>query len=885
MSQPSIARLKQRIRLAVAVLLLSVMALSIWKGVTEYRQIIADAERTTAGFAKALSEHAESALAESDRVLKDIIHDISRRGPVGSIGERDLFELITRQSVGSPQIGMVFLVDRSGRLYLNSTGLTSKDVDVADREYFNQYLFHPETDLYLSNPLVSRLAGRWRFNLVRPIRDSKGRIENLAAVAFNTDYFRGFFTKESLGSKGRILLIRTDGIPLVNEPQTAEGYQTDFSSSPLFREFLPQKPSGTFLMKHVLVHPEPRIVSYHKLPRFPVVAVVSLSRDELLQAWYPRIIPYIAIITVLCLSALLLVRILFKHLDSLYDAQQFLAEQKQKLAIRLKILEKIATGTDLIELLNNIVEMVEKENKGAICSVLMVDDSGDRLKHCVAPNLPEVYNQSVDGLRIGPGMGSCGTAAHTRQRVVVEDISTHPFWKGFKPAFEAGLCACWSEPIFSPNHELMGTFAIYYKEPRSPQPVEIELIESAAHLAGIAIGSYSEEKLRRKLEEQLLHIQKIEAIGQLAGGMAHDFNNLLTPILVYAGMLNHVLANDANKNKVEGILTAANKAKELTQKLLSFGRKQKLNIRNHDLNEIVHSIQDIIQRTIRENITIQTNLSKEAAQISADRGQIEQILLNLAINSQDAIDGPGTISIETGHVLLDNEFTRIHPGMHPGAYILLAFRDTGCGMTTDVQRHIFEPFFTTKPVGHGTGLGLATTYGIIKQHNGYIAVTSEIGTGSTFSIYLPTDSQVVQSADQELDKPAAASDWNAVEGKTVLVVEDNEMVRNMTQELLENSGYQVILAESPSIALQLAADNNHRIDLLVSDVIMPEMNGYDMYNRLTELRPGLPVLFISGYMRDIILKNDSSEEEFDFLQKPFTAEQLIERVNRLSGSD
>ncbi len=883
MLELGVARFKQRIRLAVALLLLSVVALSVWKGVTEYRHIISDAERTTAGFAKALSEHAESALAESDRVLRDIIHDMSQRGAVETIDKRELFDLITRQSKGSPQIGMVFLVNHSGRLYLNTNGFPSKEVDVADREYFKKYISHPETELYLSNPLVSRLVNRWRFNLIRPIRNSKGEIENLVAVAFNTDYFRGFFTKETLGEQGRILLLRTDGTPLVNEPQSDKGYETDFSSSPLFKDFLPQQTAGTFNLNHGLIHPEPRIVSYHRLSRFPVVAVVSLSRDEILKSWYPKIIPYLLMIAALCLAALILVRTLFKHLDRLHEARETVADHKLKLETRLDILEKIATGAELKNLLERIVKMVEQESKGSTCSVLLVDDSGQSLKHCVAPNLPDAYNNAVDGLRIGPGMGSCGSASHTKQRVVVEDISTHPYWKGFKPAQEAGLRACWSEPIFSPNHELMGTFAIYYGEPRSPQPAEIELIESAAHLAGIAIGRFKEEELRQRLEEQLLHIQKIEAIGQLAGGVAHDFNNLLTPILVYSELLNKAVEKDADKLKVAGILSAANKAKELTQKLLSFGRKQMLKIGSYNLNEIITSFQDIMSRTIRGDITIRTNLATEATQISADRGQIEQILLNLAINAQDAIEGPGDILIETGHMLLDNEFARLNPGMHPGAYILLSFRDSGCGMTDDVRRHIFEPFFTTKPVGHGTGLGLATVYGIVKQHNGYITVTSEVGVGTVFSIYLPEDLHAIRPPRHVAVMPVAPSGQKAEDGATVLVVEDNDMVREMTGELLQSFGYRVISAENPSKALELSADSSHRIDLIVSDVVMPGMNGQELYEQLSEQRPGLPVLFISGYTSDVVLSRGNHGNEINFLQKPFTTEQFIRQITKILG--
>ena len=674
------------------------------------------------------------------------------------------------------------------------------------------------------------------------------------------------------------MLIRSDGIPLVNEPVTENSYDADFSDSELFRKHLPASPSGTFHLDQSSRNSASSIVSYQKLSRFPVVAVVTFNRDDILMPWYRKIIPLLVMIMALGLAAVLLARLLFRHLDHLHASRVMVADQKMKLETRLNILEEIATADDLDEVLQHIVSMVEQECPGAICSVLLVDEGGHNLRHRLAPGLPDAYNKAVDGLRIAPGMGSCGTAAYTGQRVVVEDIESHPYWKGFKAAAEAGLRACWSEPIFSPGGDLLGTFAIYYREVRSPQPEEIELIESAAHLAGIAIGRVHDEKLRSDLELQLLHVQKIEAVGQLAGGVAHDFNNLLTPIIVYADMLNHRLAHDTqNRTKAEGILAAAHKAKDLTQKLLSFGRKQMLSIETHDLNRIVESFQDIMRRTIRENIAVSTRLAQGRALIAADRGQIEQILLNLAVNAQDAIEGAGQIIIETGHVLLDSDFVRLHPGIRPGSYIMMAFHDNGCGMPDTVLSHIFEPFFTTKQVGHGTGLGLATVYGIVKQHNGYITVSSKVGEGSTFLVYLPEERVNLTEQPPPVFTSAEIPTPQGSLETVVLLVEDNEMVRHMGRDLLESYGYRVLAAALPSQALEIASGTG-RIDLLVSDVVMPEMNGQELYERLVALQPDLPALFISGHTRDIVVRHGTSHEGPDFLQKPFTSEQFIRQV-------
>lgn len=546
---------------------------------------------------------------------------------------------------------------------------------------------------------------------------------------------------------------------------------------------------------------------------------------------------------------------------------------------RLNILEKVATDLKLEEQLECLVHFVEQECPGALCSVLLANESGTHLVHCVAPSLPDFFNQAVNGLKIGQGMGPYDTAAFLHKRVVVEDIDGHPFWKEFKAAQEAELRACWSEPILSPKGKLLGTFATYHRTPCSPNREEIVIIESTAHLASIAIGRARADEKRHNLEEQLRHMQKIDAIGQLTGGIAHDFNNMITPIFVYAEMIKRTLADDdPNLKKIECLISSAHKAKELTQKLLSFSRKQKLEKDVLDLNEVVASLQELLRRTIRDNVAIETRLTAEAAHVFADRGQLEQVLVNLAVNAQDAIAANGRISLQTGHVMLDDEYVKMHPGMKSGTHISLAFSDNGCGMSDEVLSHLFEPFYTTKNVGHGTGLGLATAYGIIKQHDGYIQVKSRVGEGTTFTIYLPEyrgDSKPVSA--QHTEAPQISRSMN---DKTILIVDDNTMLLEMAVELLESDGYNVLCADSPIKARTIARSHGASLDLLVTDVVMPESSGPELYQQLAVTLPKLPVLFISGYTFDVKLHNDPQNEKVNFLQKPFTSEQFIKSVQQ-----
>ncbi|HEY5995453.1 MAG TPA: ATP-binding protein, partial [Candidatus Deferrimicrobiaceae bacterium] len=384
-----------------------------------------------------------------------------------------------------------------------------------------------------------------------------------------------------------------------------------------------------------------------------------------------------------------------------------------------------------------------------------------------------------------------------------------------------------------------------------------------------------------RLEEQLRHIQKIEAVGQLAGGVAHDFNNLLTPIIVSAELARRSLhPGDPLNGRMDGILSAAHKAKELTQKLLSIARKQMLTMTTVDLNRVASDFREILRRTIRGDITIELKTFPGNAAIRGDQGQIEQILLNLAVNAQDAIEGNGRISIEIGRVNVDEALAGANPGMRQGLHVFLAVSDDGCGMTQDVLDHVFEPFFTTKPVGHGTGLGLATVYGIVKQHDGYVRVDSRHGAGTVFSLYFPA-SGGEEAARPEAPAPEAHA---AAPGKCeVLVVEDNEMVRSLVVGMLGTFGYRVRETASPGEALRIASDEGVRIDLLVSDMIMPEMNGQVLYERIREIRPGLPVLFISGYTQDAVVPQVRPGEKVRFLRKPFTMSEFLSNVRAAMG--
>ena len=400
------------------------------------------------------------------------------------------------------------------------------------------------------------------------------------------------------------------------------------------------------------------------------------------------------------------------------------------------------------------------------------------------------------------------------------------------------------------------------------------LAASNANLEQLNLSLRSEMTERRHAEEQLRQAQKFDAIGRLAGGVAHDFNNLLTVILSYADILLETLdPADVGRPHAEQIRQATERAAGLTQQLLAFSRKQVMQPRVVDLNVVIRGLESMVGHLIGEDVELSVRLSEHPAKILVDAGQIEQVIVNLAANGRDAMSDGGTLSIETRHVMVSPEQTDHQVPMTPGPYVLLAVTDSGKGMDADTQARIFEPFFTTKGPGEGTGLGLSTVYGIVKQSGGWIWVYSEVGRGTAFKVYLPaTDAPVA------VTQPVALPVPRAMASETVLVAEDQDDVRALTKRVLEREGYEVLAAASGGDALVLADCYAGRIHLLLTDVVMPGLSGRDVAERLGASRPGIRVLFMSGYTHNVIAQRGVLEPGTAFLSKPFTPETLAAKV-------
>jgi len=383
---------------------------------------------------------------------------------------------------------------------------------------------------------------------------------------------------------------------------------------------------------------------------------------------------------------------------------------------------------------------------------------------------------------------------------------------------------------------------------------------------------------RRALEDQFRQAQKMEAVGRLAGGVAHDFNNLLTVISGYAEvMLTEISAGDPLYEKGRAIQQAADRATTLTRQLLAFSRKQLLELKVVDINAIVRDMERLLSPLIGENVGFATLLAPEAAHTRADAGQIEQVLMNLVVNAKDAMPNGGKLTIQTQNTAVDENHRRGQQFIRPGNYVMLSVSDTGTGMDKETQSRIFEPFFTTKEKGKGTGLGLSTVYGIVKQSGGYVIVQSEPGRGSSFHIYLPQAEGVAER------HSAPAIDAATGGTETILLVEDEESVRQLVRDTLTARGYRMIEADGGESGLAAAEKHSAKIDLVITDVVMPGIGGRELVKQLVRNRPGIKVLYLSGYTEDAIVSEGSIESGTAFLQKPFSLQNLSRKVREVLG--
>ncbi|QEM67540.1 response regulator [Geobacter sp. FeAm09] len=850
-------------RFAAGVLLLNlfVAGLAGFSLYHSHRQYEVRAAIQTQNLAQSLSLTIAGIVDKTGIALLSVQRERERQLGKGTASGPYLDDYILAQRLLIPELDGLRVTDARGAFIHGDKILSGPDTRVKDRSYFIKAQSDPRAGLIISEPLFGRSSHKWVVNIARRIDNPDGSFAGVVVGAISLDYLMRLFATFDVGRHG-VLNLRDGALHVViryPEPRSIGSTAVSKELRALVRS---GQTVGTYRTRGS-VDPVERTISFRKVTDYPLYVAAGLAAADYLAPWRREARVMAFLVAVFVAGSCLAARLIQRNRAREAAARGELLRHRELLEATVhERTAQLEAGNALLAQEIVLRKQVEAELKKA--AIIM-----DRMADAVAWVAP-------DGRFLYVNDAACRMYGLSRDEMLsltVPEIS-----------LTLNNPEAWQHLMDYLRREGYRHFEAEAAT-RDGRRFPVEITANYLNIDGreyncTILRDISErreaEAEKQALTLQLSHSQKIESIGRLAGGIAHDFNNLLTPILGYAELLkNRFPADSRDAARVERIAQAAGKAKILTQQLLSFGRKQILEMKTIDLNNVVASFYEILRRTIRENIAIRLHLAETASGIRADRNQLEQIIMNLAVNAQDAIADRGVITIETAPVILDDEYVRQHEGLAPGPYLLLAFSDSGAGMDRDTLAHVFEPFFTTKDVGKGSGLGLATVYGLVRQHGGHVAVFSEEGEGTTFKIYFP-------AVAGELSREAAVAEEFAevdVAGCTILLVEDNDMVRNLVSDLLESRGCRLIVAEGPRQALELSA--GRELDLLLTDVVMPDMNGPELSAKLRPGHPGLRTLYMSGYTDNAIVHHGVLDEGVNFIPKPFTARDLMRKIDTI----
>jgi two-component system, cell cycle sensor histidine kinase and response regulator CckA len=524
-----------------------------------------------------------------------------------------------------------------------------------------------------------------------------------------------------------------------------------------------------------------------------------------------------------------------------------------------------------------MVRYIEAINLGMKSSVLILDESGNHVSVGAGPSLPAEYNEAVEGLAIGPTVGSCGTAAYWGVPVIVEDIQADPLWRNLKEhAARAGLGACWSHPVLCAQGEVLGAVALYSPEPRRPSEDDLRRLRLAAGMVGVELERAEARRRESELEEQLRHTAKMEALGVLAGGIAHDFNNMLGTILGNAEISMAELGEaSAAQPMLADIVTACHCATDLCNQMLAFAGRGVISTECFDVNAAVRELASLLQSASSKKTTVEYRLADEALFVEANKSQLQQVVMNLLTNANEAIgEDLGRIVVMTEarhHDLTELRELAPHVDLEAAEYVRVVVSDTGCGMTAETQERVFDPFYSTKTMGRG--LGLATVQGIVNRHGGTIHLESRVGEGTRFLVLLPR----AVSPSLPLDRSPQAA--RTQESKGVLVVDDERALLASYERMLRHGGFEVFTAADGAEAVEVLRTHHAEIDCVVLDLSMPKLNGEETFHQLREIDADVRVIINSGYTEEELLQRFHGTGFAGFLQKPVPMKTLLFKID------
>jgi PAS domain S-box-containing protein len=865
-----LASMSTRALLAVLVVIMAVPAAAVivTSGLGARREALAEARADTRRFVDGLAAEQQNLFAAGQQLLVALAHlpQAKRQDPAISETLAEILRL-------NEQYTNIFIADLRGDVW--ASGFATGSFNVADRRYFQSTVASGQ--LSFGEFVVSRANRKSSFNLAHPLRDDGGAMVGVIAIGFDLTYTRRLLGPAQLRPGANYHLLDHRGVILARGLEH-EAYFGKALDPPTFAAIRDGSDLG------VIDGPAgpgpPEIVAYRKLRLVPgqepaIYVQASVPLDQVLgeanRALRRNVLAFAAILAVAFGLALVLGKI------SIVD--------------RLALLERAATRLAEGDREGPVSALVKGGELGRLAGIFdgMAEkvSARERALRESESNYREILDATSDAIFLhDAGSGDILLVNRSAERL-------YGYPHGEIPSLRVGELSAGTEGYTADDARRWMERAVTHGPQSFPwlarrkdgEQFWAEVVLTASTIGGAnrvlaVVRDVSErrraEEERQKLQAQLLQSQKMEAVGRLAGGVAHDFNNLLTVI----NGTSELLLGDpglapALRDDVQTIRQAGQSAATLTQQLLAFSRKQVLQPVALDLNVLVGRIERMLRRVIGEDVDLVTHLGTELWSVRADPGQMEQVILNLAVNSRDAMPGGGKLTIETGNVVLDEDYASRHAEVRPGNHVLLAVSDSGVGMDPETLSKVFEPFFSTK--GQlGTGLGLSTVYGIVRQSGGHVLAYSEPGHGTTFKVYFPA-----QAGGESADPVRPAVTLAQSRGRTVLVVEDSEGVRNLVVRVLSRRGHEVLQARDAAEALALAARSAGPIHLLVSDVVMPGMTGRQLADRFLEVRPGTAVLFMSGYTENAIVHQGVLDPGVDFLAKPFTLDALVRKVEEI----
>jgi len=774
-----------------------------------------------------------------------------------------------------PEVVSLSVTDAEGNV-LNSTNLPlQKRINLADREYFQRLRGAPQSGMVLSNQVVSRINNVPAIVLARRFNYGDGRFMGVAVASVSIDYFNKIFSEFNIGKHGAIGIRDLDLSLIALYPKSPETGSQPGSRvvARMTEDMIRTSPqAGTYTVIYSRDNIE-RTLSYRKAAKYPIYIFVGQATRDYLAPWYRESGLAIALAVLFSLLSLRSARLTYRRRLEEIRATGVIRQKEERLRLQTAQLEQ-----ELAER-QSAQEALQKQ------AVILQEEVAERRKAEEALRMEQEFSQLLvqsspvflvaigkDGRVLMMNDSMLQKLGYRREEVLGRDYLTT-----FVPEEDRG--------------ELVGIFKslIEYSKPEYSHINRVlakdgQVMTCEWRGTPVFKGSYDfflgagiDISERRKLEEQLHQSQKLESIGRLAGGVAHDFNNMLSVILGAAQLaMPKVPAGGELWKLLDAITAAAVRSSGITRQLLAFSRKEAIVPRAIDLNAHIAEDQKHLVRLIGEDVKLSFHPAAEPCMIKMDPSQLDQVLMNLSVNARDAMQGGGSLIMETFTMHLDSDHSHFLPDAQPGDYVLLTVSDTGCGMDRETRSRIFEPFFTTKELGRGTGLGLSTVYGIVTQNGGFINCYSEPGEGTTFRVYLP---RLLDSGVEEQEAPPPAMTGT----ETILLVEDEEILINIASKMLEQLGYTVIPAESPRAAISICGQRNLTIDLILTDVIMPEMNGKEMIDKIKLIRPGIKVIFMSGYAADIVAQRGILEEGMNYLQKPLDQGPLQEKLRKVLG--